>query len=39
MQLLRFSELLFTIFLYTRISQFPLYFEFVIDLVFFIHLL
>ena len=33
-QLLRFSALLFRIFLHTRTSQFPLYFQFVIDLIF-----
>ena len=32
--LLRFSALLFKIFLHTRISKFPFYFQFVIDLIF-----
>ena len=32
-QLLRFSAHLFTIFLHTRISQFPIYYQFVIDLI------
>ena len=38
-QLLRLSALLFRIFLHSRISEFPFYFQFVIDLIFFIHLL